>query len=90
MSNPLNWRTATNVVLNEELIPNPNAEHVLLDRLHNVRIALDNGFLHIDPRQPSERDAAKGQEFTATVVPAAVVHTVTYKANRPIGRGAGF
>lgn len=90
MSNTLNWRTATDVALNDELVPNPNAEHELLSRLRNVQVAIDAGFLHIDPRQPADREAAKGQEFTVTVVSAAAVVAITYKDTHRRGNSAGF
>lgn len=89
MSN-LEWRTATDVVLNDKLIPNPNAAHELLDKLRNVLVAIEGSFLHIDPRQAADREAGKGQEFDVTVVPAAAVHAITYRDVQRRGRVAGF
>lgn len=74
----LTWRTA-DVVLTEQLIPNPNAEHQLLARLTGVRVAVDAGFLHIDPRD-NGKPSYPGQTETAVhIVPAHLVRTVTYR-----------
>lgn len=77
MSNTLNWRTATDVVLNDKLVPNPNAEHEQLVRLHNVKVAVEGGFLHIDPR----RDSGSSQNLF--IVPASAVSKVVYQASEP-------
>ncbi|MFE9461662.1 hypothetical protein [Streptomyces californicus] len=69
----LNWRDAATLELNDKLINNPNAGHNQLDRLHGVRVAVEGGFLHIDPR----RDAGSGQDLF--MVPAAAVRRVVYR-----------
>ncbi|RPK35060.1 hypothetical protein EES39_33815 [Streptomyces sp. ADI92-24] len=87
----LNWRTATHVVLNGTLIPDPNAGHNLLGQLRNVRVAVEGSFLHIDPRQPRDADTSAGEEFDVHIVPASAVNTITYRdAERRTGRLAGF
>ncbi|MFD4968919.1 hypothetical protein [Streptomyces sp. NPDC058424] len=78
----LDWRTA-DVDLSGKLIPNPLAEHQLLDRLNNVRVAIDSGFLHIDPR-PNGQPAYPGQDtYPVHIVPAHSVRCVTYKEVTP-------
>lgn len=74
----LTWRTA-DVVLADKLIPNPNAEHQLWDRLTNVRVAVDAGFLHIDPRQDGKPSLPGQTEHAVYIVPAHLVRTITYK-----------
>ncbi|EGX60126.1 hypothetical protein SZN_09396 [Streptomyces zinciresistens K42] len=78
----LNWRTAE-VELAEQLVPNPNAEHQLLQRLHNVRVAIEAGFLHIDPRTKDYVPPPGQDTYTVTVVPAHLVRRVTYQAETP-------
>lgn len=74
----LQWRTA-DVELADKLVPQPNAEHQLLDRLSNVRVAIDNGFLHIDPR-PNSAPAYPGNDtYTVQIVPAHLVRRVSYR-----------
>ncbi|SFY52081.1 hypothetical protein [Streptomyces sp. F-1] len=78
MSN-LHWRTA-DVELGDKLIPNPNAEHQLLDRLTNVLVAVEGAFLHIDAR-PNGQPAYPGQDtYDVHIVPAHLARRVTYKA----------
>ena len=74
----LTWRTA-DVTLTEPLIPNPNAEHQLLARLSNVRVAVDAGFLHVDPRENGKPSYPGQTEATIHIVPAPLVRTVTYR-----------
>lgn len=69
----LNWRDAVTVELNAQLIPDPNAGHILLDRLRNVLVAVEGGFLHIDPR----KDSGSGQDLF--MVPASAVRRVVYR-----------
>ncbi|MDX3343433.1 hypothetical protein PV409_36350 [Streptomyces sp. ME02-6979.5a] len=69
----LNWRDVTTLELNEKLIPDPNAAHNKLDRLQNVRVAVEGGFLHIDPR----KDSGSGQDLF--MVPASAVRRVVYR-----------
>ncbi|MGO1025638.1 hypothetical protein ACTOXX_34245 [Streptomyces rubiginosohelvolus] len=73
----LNWRDAVTVELNAQLIPDPNAGHILLDRLRNVQVAVDGGFLHIDARPVGERD--RRVEHKVYLVSAAAVRSVEYK-----------
>ncbi|MCX5285953.1 hypothetical protein [Streptomyces sp. NBC_00198] len=76
----LNWRTA-DVRLTDKLIPNPSNESQLLNHLTQVRVAVDNGFLHIDPRRDGQATAYPDPDtFTAHIVPAHQVQLVTYKA----------
>jgi len=86
----LNWRTATTVELHDNLIPNPNAEHELLGRLRNVRIAVEGSFLHIDPRQPQDAETSGSHEFDVHIVPATAVKTVTYREIKRRGTLVGF
>lgn len=69
----LNWRNVTTLYLADELIPDPNASHNYLNQLHNVRIAIEGGFLHIDPRKDS------GSRQDLFMVPAAAVRRVVYQ-----------
>lgn len=74
----LEWRKA-DVKLGDGLVPNPNAEHELLSNLADVLVAVEGGFLHIDPQ--SGDAAYPGQEeATVTIVPASVVKWVRYKS----------
>lgn len=75
----LKWRTA-DVELVDKLIPNPNAEHQLLDRLTNILVAVDAGFLHIDPRQNGQPSYPGQDTYSVHIVPAHLVRRVTYKA----------
>lgn len=74
----LTWRTA-DVVLADKLTPNPNSESQLWDRLSNVRVAVDAGFLHIDPRQDGKPSHPGQTEYAVHIVPAHLVRTVAYK-----------
>ena len=76
----LNWRTATTVVLRDNLIPDPNASHNLLGRLQNVHVAIEGSFLHIDPRRPQDPGFTTDPEFDVHIVPAAAVKTIAYRA----------
>lgn len=69
----LNWRDVTTVELTDKLIPDPNAGHNFLDRLQNVRVAVEGGFLHIDPRKDS------GSTQDLFMVPAAAVRKAVYR-----------
>ncbi|WP_399553862.1 hypothetical protein OG473_39370 (plasmid) [Streptomyces anulatus] len=69
----LNWRDVITLYLADELIPDPNASHNYLNQLHNVRIAVEGGFLHIDPR----KDAGSGPDLF--MVPAAAVRRAVYR-----------
>lgn len=73
----LHWRTVTELRLNSKLVWNPNAQHELLDVLRNVRVAVEGGFLHIDPRQ----DAGGSQDLF--MVPAAAVLKAVYQEPVP-------
>lgn len=73
----LNWRDVTTVELTDKLIPDPNAGHNFLDRLQNVRVAVEGGFLHIDPR----KDSGSSQDLF--IVPASAVHKVAYQVTEP-------
>lgn len=85
----LDWRTVAELHLHEKLIPNPNAQSELMDKLQNVRVAVEGGFLHIDPRRPG--DSPAGQEFDVYIVPALAVRTITYRESaKRSGRVAGF
>ncbi|MER5631249.1 hypothetical protein [Streptomyces nitrosporeus] len=90
MSSTLTWRTATTLVLNDELIPDPNAGHILLKRLQNVRVAVEGGFLHIDPRRPQDVEGAPGAEFEVHVIPASAVRSLAYREAKRAGRLASF
>ncbi|MGW0795955.1 hypothetical protein [Streptomyces sp. NPDC002692] len=75
----LEWRTA-DVVLREELIPNPANESQLLARLNQVKVAVDTGFLHIDPRRSGDVAFPGTDTFPAYIVPAHQVSVVMYQA----------
>ncbi|MEU8101670.1 hypothetical protein [Streptomyces rubiginosohelvolus] len=77
----LNWRDVLILDLNAKLIPDPNAGHNLLDRLRNVRVAVEGGFLHIDPRPTGHRD--QGGEHDIFVVPASAVMSLVYRVPAP-------
>ncbi|MFF8840473.1 hypothetical protein [Streptomyces sp. NPDC015130] len=73
----LNWRTA-DVTLNDGLIPDPNAEHVLLKNLTGVHVAVEGAFLHIDPQ--NGEPAYHGQsERHVHIIPASAVQKVSYR-----------
>lgn len=89
--NKLEWRTVSTLELTDKLIPNPNAQHQLLDRLHNVRVAIEGSFLHIDPRQPQDIEAGAAViEFEVHIVPASSVQTVVYRDSRRRGSLTAF
>ncbi|WP_331764491.1 hypothetical protein [Streptomyces anulatus] len=73
----LNWRDAVTVELNAQLIPDPNAGHILLNRLRNVQVAVEGGFLHVDARPLGQRDDQG--EHKVHLVPAAAVRSVEYR-----------
>ncbi|MFE5140365.1 hypothetical protein ACFRDV_22255 [Streptomyces fagopyri] len=75
----LEWRTA-DVVLRDKLIPDPRNESQLLDRLTQVKVAVDTGFLHIDPRRNGDVAFPGADTFSAYIVPAHQVLVVTYQA----------
>ncbi|MFF9870488.1 hypothetical protein ACF1G0_34825 [Streptomyces sp. NPDC013953] len=78
--NTLNWRTAAAVELNDKLIPDPNAQHNLLDRLYGARVAVDGAFLHIDPRPaPDAERHTPGTPYDVYVVPASAVRVLRYQ-----------
>ncbi|MEU1086371.1 hypothetical protein ABZ401_05980 [Streptomyces sp. NPDC005892] len=72
----LNWRTVTTLELTDKLIADPNAGHNKLDQLQNVRVAIEGGFLHVDPRQPGQHAAGGYDVF---LVPGAAVRSVVYR-----------
>lgn len=75
----LKWRTARKVELTDRLIPNPNSQSELLQRLANVRVAFDSGLVHIDPREVDAHDFDSGNpEFEVYVLPAASVLKIVY------------
>ncbi|WP_327335079.1 hypothetical protein [Streptomyces anulatus] len=69
----LNWRDAITVELTDTLIADPNAGHNSLKQLHGVRVAVEDGFLHIDPR----KDSGSSQDLF--MVPATAVHRAVYR-----------
>lgn len=74
----LEWRKA-DVALHDGLVPNPNAEHSLLSKLDDVLVAVEGGFLHVDPQ--SGEAAYPGQvEANVTIVPASAVKWIRYKS----------
>lgn len=77
----LNWRDVTLLDLDGKLIPNPNASSQLLNRLHNVRVAVEGGFLHVDPRPADQRD--QGGEYDVFLIPANAVLSVVYRVTEP-------
>jgi hypothetical protein len=76
----LNWRTVAELRLVDKVVPNPNSTSELLDRLDHVRVAVDNGLLHIDPR-PVNGQAAGGADadYNVTVVPTSSVAYISYR-----------
>ncbi|MFH8483559.1 hypothetical protein [Streptomyces sp. NPDC018055] len=86
----LNWRDVTTLELADKLIPDPNAGHNRLDRLQNVRVAIEGGFLHIDPRQPQQAEGAASQEYDVFIVPALTVKSVVYRDVKRRGNLATF
>lgn len=76
----LNWRTVAELRLVDKVVPNPNSTSELLDRLDHVRVAVDNGLLHIDPRPtngPVPPDVKA--EYTVTAVPTSAVEYIRYQ-----------
>lgn len=83
----LKWRTARKVELSEPLVPNPNSQSELLQRLTNVRVAFDSGLVHIDPREGDGQDFDRGNpEFEVHVVPATAVRTIVYMERKKSSR----
>jgi hypothetical protein len=79
MSN-LNWRTVAELRLVDKVVPNPNSTSELLDRLDHVRVAVDNGLLHIDPRPVGQGDPGRaGEDYNVTVVPTSAVEYISYR-----------
>lgn len=74
----LNWREASEVQLTSKIVPDPNAQHNRLQQLRNVRVAVEDGFLHIDPQQIGAPDT--GAASDVYIVPAASVEYVRYPA----------
>lgn len=62
----LNWRTATHVVLNDTLIPDPNAGHNLLGQLRNVRVAVEEASSTSTPDSPRTPTPQPGRSSTCT------------------------
>ena len=81
----LNWRTATTLELHDNLIPDPNASHNLLNRLQHVRVAVEGSFLHIDPRRPQDLGFAADPEFDVHIVPATAVKVIAYRTTAAKG-----
>ena len=73
----LTWRIA-DVRLHHQLIPNPNAQHMLQSDLTAVHVALDNGFVHIDP-QRGKTEYGHQSEWKVYIVPASAVETISYR-----------
>ncbi|WP_406472671.1 hypothetical protein [Streptomyces platensis] len=84
----LPWRPVRTLELNDKLIPDPNAQHIKLDRLHSVRVAIDGSFLHIDPRP--EGEWKKPGEFTIYTVPASNVLVMQSQEQVKSGKVVGF
>jgi len=80
--NHLNWRTVGTLELTEKLIPDPNAEHELLQRLTGVSVAIDGGFLHIDP-WPVREERIPNQPRRIHVIPASAVRHLEYRLEEP-------
>jgi hypothetical protein len=76
----LKWRTVAELRLVDKLVPDPNSTSVLMQRLNHVRVAVDNGLLHIDPR-PVNQQPVGGQhaEYDITVVPTSAVEYISYR-----------
>ncbi|MEU0719202.1 hypothetical protein ABZ498_18765 [Streptomyces lavendulocolor] len=84
--NTLHWRTAATLELNDKLIPDPRAQHNLLDRLHGIRVAVDGGFLHVDPRNtPDAERQEAGTPVDIYVLPASAVRVLRYQDTQPGG-----
>ena len=73
----LNWRIA-DVTLHTNLIPNPNAEHQLLQNIPGARVAIEGSFLHIDPQKGEPRQHGQ-TEWNVFIVPANAVETIRYR-----------
>lgn len=83
----LNWRTARELRLTDRLIPDPNNTSEMLARFNGVQVALEAGWLHIDPRRVGEPDRNVGDpEFDVFTVPASSVERILFreaKGRRP-------
>lgn len=77
--NTLNWREAREVRLAEALVPNPQSTSQLMQNMTHVRVAFDNGLVHIDPRHPGAQDLESGTTtYPVSVVAAASVKCILY------------
>ncbi|MEU6233810.1 hypothetical protein [Kitasatospora sp. NPDC047058] len=75
----LQWIDCAQVRLTSKLIPSPSYGSHLIDQLANVRVAFDNGFVHIDTRFSSTAPLDPNGEYTVLVVPAAAVESISYQ-----------
>ena len=75
MTERLKWRRAASLEFVKPLIPGPSHTGPPVASCGDVRIAFDNGFVHVDCRDQSE-DLADDFEWYA--FPAGVVSRVTF------------
>ncbi|MFG3051856.1 hypothetical protein ACGFZP_13025 [Kitasatospora sp. NPDC048239] len=79
MNNSLQWIRGVELRLKDKLIPSPGHQSLLLDQLANVRVAFDNGFVHVDTRSSSTVPPDPSGEYTVFVFPASVVESARYR-----------
>jgi hypothetical protein len=79
MTNSLQWIDGVELRLKDKLIPSPGHQSFLLDQLANVRVAFDNGFVHVDTRSSSTVPPNPSGEYTVFVFPAAEVESISYR-----------
>lgn len=76
----LNWREIYELRLTDKLIPNPNNQSDLLQRLNGVRVAVEGPMIHVDPRSTSNGEKRDDrEEYDVFVVPASVVEHIKYR-----------
>lgn len=75
MPESLKWRRAVSVEFVKPLTPGPNHTGPPVTSLSDVRIAFDNGFVHIDCRDQNEDLAG---EFEWYALPASAVGRIVF------------
>ena len=91
MTDTLQWRDADELRLHAPVIPQPTNPSQTTNALSSVRVAFDNGFIHIDPR-PTNGQASvdKKAEYPVYVVPASAVEVLTYRVVPKASTMVGF
>lgn len=77
----LNWRTVAEIRFTRSLIPQPRNQGQTTDSLSQVSVAVEGGFLHVDPRRVDDKNNA-GVADDVFIVPATFVEYVKYVAEK--------